>query len=346
MTLNGTGDGAAAIYVQTNERESNKVIAFRRAANGSLTSLGTFDTGGAGLGAPHLTSQGSVVLTGDGRHLLVTNATSDDISVFAVRGEGLELIQTFATGGSAPKSATEHEGLVYVLNTGTPSLTGFRLGDAGLEAIEGSERRLSEDADPAQVGFGPDGATLIVTERGTNSIAVYAVEANGRLGESRTQPSSGPTPYGFATSSTGTLIVTEAFGAQRGKAAASSYVIGDGSIKPVTRSLGNGRSEICWAVVTNDDRYAFTTNFADGAVSRYALSPDGSIMLEDAVAGVAVEGETGLRDEELTSDGRFLYAIDADSRRIFGWAVGDGGQLDPVGSWDGLPATVAGLAAS
>ena len=98
--------------------------------------------------------------------------------------------------------------------------------------------------------------------------------------------------------------------------------------------------------MSKDDRYAFTTNFADGAVSRYAIGADGSITLEDAAAGIAVDGQTGLRDEDISADGRYLYAVDADSRRVFGWAVGDGGSLDPIGSWDGLPATVAGLAAS
>jgi hypothetical protein len=39
------------------------------------------------------------------------------------------------------------------------------------------------------------------------------------------------------------------------------------------------------------------------------------------------------------------YAIDADSRQVFGWSV-EGGKLSPIGSWDGIPATVAGLAAS
>ena len=34
-----------------------------------------------------------------------------------------------------------------------------------------------------------------------------------------------------------------------------------------------------------------------------------------------------------------------DARKIFGYAVQEDGSLDPVGSWDGLPATVAGLAA-
>ncbi|MDQ3965080.1 MAG: lactonase family protein, partial [Actinomycetota bacterium] len=109
---------------------------------------------------------------------------------------------------------------------------------------------------------------------------------------------------------------------------------------------GNGRSEICWAVVTPDDRFAFTTNFADGAVSRFAIAADGSLSLEDATAGIAVDGMPGLRDEDLSSDGRFLYAIDADGGLIYGWSVDAEGSLEPVGSWDGVPATVAGLAAS
>jgi hypothetical protein len=58
-----------------------------------------------------------------------------------------------------------------------------------------------------------------------------------------------------------------------------------------------------------------------------------------------VENAAGVRDEDLTADGRFLYAVDADAQRIFGYAVGEDGSLDRIGSWDGLPATVAGLAA-
>jgi 6-phosphogluconolactonase len=139
--------------------------------------------------------------------------------------------------------------------------------------------------------------------------------------------------------------VTEAFGAQKGAAAASSYAIVDGSLVARSSSVGNGRSEICWAVVTPDDRFAFTTNFADGAVSRFAIAADGSLSLEDATAGISVEGMPRLRDEALSSDGRFLYAIDADGGRIYGWSVAAEGALEPVGSWEGVPETVAGLAA-
>lgn len=337
-------DKATAVYAQTNEEGRNRVIAFRRAEDGALDSLGSYETRGAGDGVPHLTSQGSVILAGE--WLLVTNAGSDELSLFDAGPEGLALVTTAPSGGKAPKSVAEHAGLVYVLNTGEPALSGFRLSDAGLEPLAGSRRDLPAGSDPAQVGFAPDGSTLVVTDRGTDSIALYPVAADGLLGEPMIQPSSGPTPYGFAFASDRTLLVTEAFGAQKGKAAASSYRVGSATATPISRSVGNGRSEICWAVVSKDDRYVFTTNFADGAVSRYSIGPDGSIALEDAVAGTAVEGESGLRDEALTADGRFLYAIDADGGRIFGWAVGDSGRLSALGSWDGLPPTVAGLAAS
>jgi 6-phosphogluconolactonase len=335
---------AAAVYVQTNELDNNRVIAFRRDRDGALAELGVYPTGGAGDGVPHLTSQGSVILSGDGAHLLVANADSGDVSVFRVLDDGLELRQTVVTG-DAPKSIAEHNGLVYVLNTGDPSLVGLRLGSGGLEPLAGPRRSLPADADPAQLGFAPDGSRLVVTERGTDAIKVFDVGADGILGEPVTHPSAGATPYGFAFTSGGTLVVTEAFGAQTGKAAASSYVLDGSSVSPVTRSVGNGRSEICWAVVSKDDRYAFTTNFADGAVSRWAIGDDGRIELDDAVAAVAVEGQPGLRDQDLSADGRFLYAVDADSQRIFGWAVGDDGSLEPIGSWPGVPATVAGLAA-
>lgn len=333
------------VYMQTNEPERNRVLAFRRAGDGTLTPSGAYDTGGAGDGIPHLASQGSVVLTGDGRYLLVTNASSGDVSVFAVGEDGLSLVQTVATGHS-PKSVAEYEGLVYVLNTRDPSLTGLRLSGLKVEPLAESTHKLASDADPAQVGFSPEGVTLVVTERGTNAILAYPVDAAGHLGEPLVQLSSGPTPYGFAFTKRGGLVVTEAFGGQRGKAAASSYVISDGGLAPVSRSVGNGRSESCWAVATNDDRYVFTINFADGAVSRYSIGAEGGIALDEAAAGLVLDGQTGLRDEALSSDGGFLYVIHADSRRVFGWALGAGGALSPIGSWEGLPATVAGLAVS
>ena len=335
---------AEHVFVQTNETDENRVIAFRREGNGSLTMRAGVATGGRGDGVAHLTSQGSVVLTSDRERLLVTNVGSNEISVLSVAPTPRVLAIT-PSEGTAPKSVAEHEGLVYVLNSGDGSLVGFTLSAAELLPLEGSWRELGAGADPAQVGFAPDGSALVVTDRASNAIVVFPVGADGRLGDPTTTMSAGPTPYGFAFAAGRTLVVTEAFGAAKGKAAASSYRIHGAVAEAVTESVGNGRSEICWAVASADGRHVFTTNFADGAVSRYSVASDGSLELVDAVAGTAVDGEPGLRDEGLSGDGRFLYALDADGGRIFAWRVEDG-ALEPVGSWNGLPATVAGLAAS
>jgi 6-phosphogluconolactonase len=80
------------VYVQSSEAEGNRVLAFRRGSDGTLMQRGIFSTGAAGTGTPHLQSQGSVVLTGDGRHLVVTNAGSGDVSVFVTGEDALTLL--------------------------------------------------------------------------------------------------------------------------------------------------------------------------------------------------------------------------------------------------------------
>jgi 6-phosphogluconolactonase len=333
------------VYVQTNDAERNEIIAFDRSDDGRLEPLGRYETGGRGTGAPHLPSQSSVVLSDDGDWLLVANAGSDEVSLFAVEGDGLRLEARVSSGGSAPTSVAARGGIVYVLNNGTPGIAGFAL-DGGLAPLEGSARSLAADADPAQIAFSPDGRTLVVTERGRNAISAFAVDEHGLAGEAETIESSGATPYGFDFAN-GSVVITEAFGGEAGKAAASSYALsGPGRLSPVSASVADTRSEVCWAATTRDGRFVYVTNFGDGTISSFAVGEGGTIELLEPVAGSTRLGEAGIRDEGITRDGRFLYAIDADAQRVFGWTVGADGSLEPVGEFEGVPATVAGLAAS
>ena len=340
---NATG----AVYVQTNDGERNEVVIYRRDPNGRLERIGAVATGGCGTGQPHLASQGSVVQWNG--WVLVTNAGSDDISVLAADNVVLTLVDRVASGGSTPTSIAVHGSLAYVLNAaGEPNVSGFTIGEDGrLIPLPDSARPLGADSDPAQVAFSPDRRSLVVTDRASDSIHVFAIDENGRASDPVTHRSSGATPYGFGFRPDGTLVVTEAAGAQIGKASASSYVLaGPTQLQPRTGPVGNTRSEVCWAAISADGRYAFVTNFGDGTISTYAIADDGSIELHEAVAATTVDGEPGIRDEALTRDGRFLYALHADSRRVYGWEVGGDGTLAPIGSVDGLPATAAGLAAS
>jgi 6-phosphogluconolactonase len=339
---------AMNVYVQTNDAERNEVVAFSRTAGGRLDLLGRFETGGRGTGKPHLASQSSVVLDGDGRWLLVTNAGSDELTLFAVEPDGLRLSDRVASGGTAPTSVAVHGDLVYVLNNGgEASIAGFSLSDGKLKPLEGSTRPLSTaDADPAQIAFSPDGRTLVVTERGTNSISAYRIDENGYAAGPTTIESSGATPYGFDFAGNA-LVVTEAFGGEVGAAAASSYALAEpGSITPVSASVADTRSEVCWAAATRDGRFVYVTNFGDGTISSYRVAEGGRLELHEAVAASTRLGEPGIRDEGISRDGRYLYALDADARKIFAWALGEDGSLSPAGESDGLPDTVAGLAAS
>jgi 6-phosphogluconolactonase len=337
-----------AVYVQTNDATENEVIVFSRAEDGTLAPMGRCSTGGRGTGKPHLASAGSVVLSDDGRWLLVANAGSDEVSLFAVQPDGLRLADRTGSGGSKPTSVAVSGALVYVLNNGTANISGFHLADGKLAALAGSVRPLSgADADPAQISFTPGGGALIVTERGTNSISSYVLDQRGYAKGPTTIKSSGQTPYGFGVTKDGSLIVSEAFGGAMGAAAASSYAMsGAGELTMVSGSVGDTRSEVCWVALTKDNRFAYVTNFGDGTVSCYEITADGSLNLHDPVAGSARPGQKGLRDEAISGDGRHLYAIDADAQKLFGWAVSQDGHLTPAGEFGGVPDTVAGLAAS
>jgi 6-phosphogluconolactonase (cycloisomerase 2 family) len=324
------------VYVQTNDADHNEVVVFGRKEDGSLERLSGHLTGGKGSGAPHLPSQGSVVLAD--RRLFVTNAGSDDVTVFAVDDDSLKLLDRVPSGGSTPRSVAVHGGRVYVLNTGD---------EPSVAPVGGSPVALPAGSDPAQAAFTPDGRTLLVTDRASDSIHAFAVGDDGGLGARVTHRSSGMTPYGFDVTADGVLVVTEAAGAQVGKASASSYRLdAPAQLAPVSAAVASTRSEVCWAVVSNDGRFVFVTNFGDGTVSSYTIGADGSIELREAVAAQTVEGEPGLRDGALSSDGRYLYALHSDTGLVFGWKVGDEGSLTAVGSANGLPLTAAGLAAT
>src|SRR5215472_3622322 len=179
-----------AVYVASNEATGNRILQFHRDDSGALTPVGSFNTGGLGTGGG-LGNQGGLVLTDNGEWLLVVNAGSNDISVFAVDSDGDFLILTDreASGGQHPISIAAKRGLVYVLNAGgavgaTDNISGFRLSRHGqLVPIPGSTKPLSAaNVGPAEIHFGSDDDELFVTEKNTNRIDVF------QLGRARIDP--------------------------------------------------------------------------------------------------------------------------------------------------------------
>jgi 6-phosphogluconolactonase len=343
-----TGHGApGAVYVATNATTRNRVLVFARARDGGLSAPRAFATGGTGTGGG-LGNQGGVVLAQENRRLLVVNAGSNDVSVFAVRSNGIELLDRVRSGGQQPISVTVFRRLVYVLNAGgSGNISGFRLDRHGrLHPLRNSTRPLSSSAsDPAQIEFSPDGRMLVVTEKATNTISTYRVNEAGLPRGPNAQRSEGATPFGFAFDPRRTLIVSEAFGGAPNASALSSYRLrADGTLRVVSRSVGTTETAACWVVVTGDGRYAYTTNTGSGSISGYRIRKDGRLSLLDADGVTGMTG-AGPIDLALTNGDRYLYSLDSGSGTISAFRVRADGSLRAFRGVSGIRAGANGLAA-
>jgi 6-phosphogluconolactonase len=333
------------VYTSTNSAAGNAIQAFSRAPDGSLTSAGSFATGGAGTGSG-LGSQGAVVLGDHGGRLLTVNAGSDSIASFKVTGRGLRLRDVEPSNGDRPVSLTVHGDLLYVLNAGSDEISGFRIrGGGDLQPLAGSTRGLSgPGTDPAQVEFSPFGDLLAVTEKATNRIDTFRVGSDGRPGQLLSQPSAGETPFGFAFDRRGNLIVSEAFGSAPNASALSSYDVGPGGgIAPISSVVLTGQTAACWVVVTENGRFAYTTNTGSGSVSSYAVDRDGSIALMESVA--ADTGAGSAPADQALDDRNHLFVLNSGSGTVGAYRVRGDGRLVPVDVVGDLPAGSAGLAA-
>ena len=88
----------------TNSVEGNQIIAYSRAADGSLIERNHFPTGGRGSGGTTdpLGSQGSLTLSQDHSLLLAVNAGTGNLSVFRVNGANLEPLRSSRQGAAFP----------------------------------------------------------------------------------------------------------------------------------------------------------------------------------------------------------------------------------------------------
>jgi 6-phosphogluconolactonase (cycloisomerase 2 family) len=336
------------VYTETNAVNGNAVLVYERAIDGRLRLATSLKTGGNGTGAG-LGSQGAVALSDNERWLLAVNAGSDDVSVFEVQPRGLRLVDRANAGGTEPISVTIHGSLVYVVNAGNDTISGFTLSRRGqLEPLPGSTRALSQaGAGPAEVAFNAAGDLLVVTEKNTNRIVTFAVDRDGLPGEAQVHPSSGTTPFGFAFGRRDRVFVSEAFGGAAGQSALSSYdVDDDGTFRTISASIPTRQTSACWVVVTPDGRFAYTANTGSGTVSGYSVGFDGNLARLDAngVTGVTGDGSAPA-DMALSRGGQFLYVRSGGVNTIRAFFIAPNGHLVVTSTVSGLPAGGAGLAA-
>jgi 6-phosphogluconolactonase (cycloisomerase 2 family) len=330
----GTGP-AGAVFVQTDNTAGNQVVAYQRAANGTLTRASVYSTGGrggvlAGSMVDHLASQGSLQYDQQRSLLFAVNAGSNTVSVFGVRGDRLALRQIVPSGGSFPVSVAVHGDLVYVLNAlNGGSVQGYRVFGGSLVPLPGSSRALGLNptetpqftSTPGQVAFTPDGTRLIVTTKNNgNDIDVFTVGFGGWLSRSpvvNAEP--GTVPFGITYDEFGHLVIAEA-----GPNAVETFSLArDGIVSPVQQAT-DGQAATCWVAAAGP--YLFAGNAGSGTESGYATA-GGELAL---IGNTATDA--GTVDASATPGGQFLYVQTGAAGIVDEFSVGAGGALTPLGS--------------
>ena len=333
------------VYALTNATAGNEVLVYDRALNGMLTYSGSCASGGNGSGGG-LGNQGGVILADEGEVLLAVNAGSNSISSFNINNNGLHLKSTVSSGGMTPVSIAQHDDIVFVLNGGgTNNISGFKLKDNGkLYPIPNSTRPLSAaSTGPAQISFIKGGKVLVVTEKATNKIITYTVNEYGIPGMMHSRNSSSATPFGFEKKN-GNIFVSEAVGGAPGASVLSSYDISNnGIITLIAGSVGAGQSAACWVVITNNGKYAYTTNTASNNISTFDITNTGGISVSQAISATT---EAGPVDAALSENSKYLYVRNGTGKSIQAYTVSNNGSLNLIQTVTGLPMGANGIAAN
>lgn len=329
------------VFVQTDNTAGNQVAVYDRAANGTLTLAGTYNTGGlggqlTGSVVDHLASQGSLVYDASHGLLYAVNAGSNTVAVFTASGDKLQLRQTIGSGGTFPVSIAVRGDLVYVVNAlNGGSVQGYRVSGDHLAVIPRSNRGLNLSTTatpqftntPGQVAFSRDGGQLLVTTKANgNDIDVFKVASDGTLSASPVVNSEpGTVPFAITYDSSGNLVIAEA-----GTNALATYDLHANGTLTLLDRVATGQAATCW--VAKDRTHLYASNAGSASVSGYSNAPHGSLTLLGNTST-----DPGTVDAVASPHGRYLYVQTGANGIVDEFSVVKGGGLTEIGS-----VTVAG----
>ena len=356
------------VYTMTNSEEGNSIVIFNRLRDGSLRQAGRVRTGGIGgnneVAVDPLGSQNSIILSNNGEFLFAVNAGSNEISSFQVSRNGrLRLIDKVDSGGISPVSlAMDGDSRLLVLNSrGTGSIAAFDVNERGsLNIVSGStfDLGLSEEnvADmnvaPGQIALDNLNRRVLVTNGLLGNVTSYSLDNQGLItGEEASVDVSAALPFTLALTRFGHVLVAQAGGAVSSIDLDPSFSLAG----VVSDSVPNGQAATCW-VVTDGNRFAYTTSTFSDTVSSYSFGRSGELELLEGQAAFTNDGPIDLG---LSDDGNFLYVLNAGDGEttpagpddqsennpggnISAYSVNtETGELSAIGSFGQLPAAGA-----
>lgn len=160
----------------------------------------------------------AVVLSPDGRFLMVPDLGTDKVHIYAVNTGGAEPLQPVSeapvTPGGGPRHLTFHPGgkYAYVIRELDAAVTVFDYGNNGTlrekQSITLLDPGFQGKVGAADIHISPDGKFLYGSNRGeANEITIYAIGDDGKLTYAGRQATLGRTPRNFAIDPTGNFLL-------------------------------------------------------------------------------------------------------------------------------------------
>jgi 6-phosphogluconolactonase len=281
-------------YLNGNTASANTIDGFARHADGSLTPLpgSPFSAGGAGSGVL-LPSQGSIQVSPDGRYLLAADAGSNQISVLRLAADGV------------------------------PVLVGQPVSSGGIT--------------PASIAVSWSGLVYVANQgTGGSGFSGFRLHPDGSLtpipGSTVTAPD-GSLPGDVFFNATGDHLV----GTLTDTSQIDSFVVlpnGHLLAAPGSPFSGQGLGQIGGEFSPATPWQLFVTNAHNGdglgTVSAFRDSLSG--QLTPIGASPYPDQQSAPCWVEISHDGRYLFAINADSGSISSYAIRPDGSLVLIGS--------------
>jgi len=326
-------------FLFTTNGGDNSVSSFSVDKDGRLKLLDTKPTGNATEGKSG-TAKSLAYLPSKGMLYVLHSFGPDHLRLMSVSGDG-KLASRMERYTANTKDKTDRVPTMAVL---TPDGKFLIVGTTFDRPI--ARTGLYPDGSPILWVPQPDGTYRVIASNAPDpdGIIVFPVQHDGTLGAGKFQDAKGGSPFyiAFLHGRPDTFVI--------------GYAVGDGctlgtidrdgnlSIGPLVKidTSPGLPSELCWLVVSPDDRLVYATNFGYSYVSALRINGKGLEIAKDPASskvpgdgtarGLNTTVTSGPADNWITPDGAYLYQIYGNAAKLVGYATQSDGSLNEITS--------------
>jgi hypothetical protein len=323
------------VYVESNDPDGNAILAYQRAADGSLTPLpgSPFSTGGLGITTTYalgpFDSDQEVIVNPEHTMLFAVNGGSDTIAVFWINDDGsLTPVDgsPFPSGGSNPVSVGLANQTLCVVNQdqdpghpgeSPPNYTSFHVSPRGkLTPVQLSTVPVDIGSSPSQALTVPDAGLLFGADFLGGLLRSFEIKGSGRL-IPRTVQALPPGPFagtgapalplGLAVHPKEPLLYVGFVTINQ----VGVYEYNEHGKLNFLKSVPDSGHGVCWLLVNSAGTRLYASNTGDPSVSVFDISSDPTTPAEIQKVNLnVVPGSSpGSFQFGLDSAGQFLHVV-------------------------------------